>query len=98
MQVERSRGEGEQAAAEEGRGGGDTALHVACTRGAVVVAQALLLNGADASRPDEWGLSPLEVRSPVCGVGHLSSCLNLCVSLCLSHCVTREHECVETEE
>lgn len=49
---------------EEGRGssiGGDTALHVACTAGAVVVAQALLLNGADASRPDEWGLTPLEV-------------------------------------
>jgi len=49
--------EEEEEEEEEGRGGstggGDTALHVACTTGAAVVAQALLLNGADASRPDE---------------------------------------------
>jgi hypothetical protein len=51
----------QQQQGRRGSTGGGTALHVACTAGAALVAQALLLNGADASRPDEWGLTPLEV-------------------------------------
>ncbi|KAK3238496.1 hypothetical protein CYMTET_51496, partial [Cymbomonas tetramitiformis] len=43
--------------------GGDSALHAACSQGdaGCVAVQALLLNGADMTAVDEWGLTPIEV-------------------------------------